>query len=144
MNSFDTLLFSNENFAGKSFRFSIGNYNSTALFQHTQYNAFFSLKLPPFTKIRMYGGDTFNMNNLGSITIFNPTNKYIDVPSFPSNLAGNIKSISITQINNIEYDLIDVNNQLEHFSANNSYSLNAASIAIICIILLITYFTLHK
>lgn len=147
MNTLGALLYSNENFTGQVFNLNIGNYNNVSLFQHTKNNAIFSLRLSPYTKIRMYGGNTFNMDNIGSIVILNPTNKYIDIPSFPSNLAGNIKSISITKINEIEYDASDITvssdkKYIENFSNENDYYL--LNITFICIVTCFLLFILFN
>jgi len=93
---------------GIEYKIMQGNYNSSLLLEKIAPNNIFSLKIPPLTKVRLFGGDIFNYGDIGSVDISNAYNdKYMVVNNLPSNFEGKIRSISVSRIPRIALTSFD-------------------------------------
>ncbi len=95
----NVFLFTLTKLRGIKYELSYGNYNNTKLLAKIAPNNIFSLKIPPLTKVRLYGGNSFGYGNIGSIEISNArSNRYMILDNLPINLEGLIRSISVSRI----------------------------------------------
>ena len=92
-------VFTLANLDGISFEMTYGNYDSKMLLAKLAPNNIFSLKIPPLTKVRLYGGNIFDYGKLGSLEIANSIeNKFMIVNQLPTELAGKIRSMTIERL----------------------------------------------
>ncbi len=91
--------FSEEEKQGTIFEFQYGSYNSNVLIPALgENNNIFAIEVAPNTKATFFGGDMFDYGGKGSMQLVNTTQNTISLNVLPENIAGLVRSISITKL----------------------------------------------
>lgn len=88
-------LYSKANFGGEVFEVDYGNYPSDVFIPAILPSNVFSLTVPPRTTIKLFAGNEYNFGGKGGISITNISPDVMRVDSLPTNIRGQIRSVSV-------------------------------------------------
>jgi len=88
-------LYSKSNFQGDIFEVEYGNYPSDMFIPAILPNNIFSLTIPPRTTVKLFSGDEYDFGGKGGMSVTNAGQDIMRVDNLPTNIRGQIRSISI-------------------------------------------------
>ena len=88
-------LYSKTNFEGNVYAVGYGNYAGADFVNRISPDNVFSLTLPPYSTIKLFCGNSFDNDNIGSTQITNATRQTAKIPFLPEHLQGRIRSLVI-------------------------------------------------
>jgi len=87
--------YSKDNFQGNIYEVETGNYTSNDFIPRISPDNVFSMKIPPQTYVKVYGGDIYDYGGRGFMYIENVTDQVMRVPILPEFIQGLVRSVSI-------------------------------------------------
>lgn len=94
-------LYSSSNMKGEVFEIDAGNYPSDVFINAVSPYNVFSLTIPPHTAIKLFGGNEYDFGGKGGMSITNTGSDIMRIESLPSNISGQIRSVSIIDLKDL-------------------------------------------
>ena len=94
-------LYSKTNMKGEVFEIDAGNYPSDVFINAVSPYNVFSLSIPPYTSIKLFGGNEYDFGGKGGMSITNTGSDIMRIESLPSNISGQIRSVSIIDLKDL-------------------------------------------
>jgi hypothetical protein len=88
-------LYSKANFNGEIFEVDYGNYPSDVFIPSMLPANVFSLTIPPRTTVKLFSGDEYDFGGKGGMSLTNAAEDVMRVESLPTNIRGQVRSISV-------------------------------------------------
>jgi hypothetical protein len=86
---------------GEVFEIDAGNYPSDVFINAVSPYNVFSLSIPPHTAIKLFGGNEYDFGGKGGMSITNTGSDIMRIESLPSNISGQIRSVSIVDLKDL-------------------------------------------
>ncbi len=99
-------LYSKDNYEGNIYEIDYGSYTADMFIDQISPDNVFSLKIPPLTTVKLFGGDIYDYGENGSLHITNVYSEIAGVPLLPDHIRGQVRSISITHTDKNSVDNI--------------------------------------
>jgi len=94
-------MYSSSNMKGEVFEIDAGNYPSDVFINAVSPYNVFSLTIPPYTTIKLFGGNEYDFGGKGGMSITNTGSDIMRIESLPSNISGQIRSVSIVDLKDL-------------------------------------------